>query len=1311
MANINWPNPTFVGQTYVSDNGDSWRWTGQYWQSIGTSAIGGTGATGQVTIWSGTSSITGSPRITYSDTPGSDVKITISDSGFGSVLGRGFIDTSVNNGGATNVIRSASNTNGVASVIELKKARNTIAVPNTLTSGTYLGEVQYTGAYDGLGGYRTSSTIRSEASELWSSTASGTKLSINTISNTTTTLTERFSIEGNGLVRFYGLYTFPNSNGTVGQVLTTSGAGTLSWSTISAASLGAVGGTGTINYLSKWTTGGTTLVNSQIRDDGTTIGINIAPNSVYRTYIKETTSSRTPLRVENTQTAATANTTVGSFLNDSVNTGGFWNYALSISSTGSTSLNVGIESLATTNTVGGTAISGIFDAVGTSTQKYSLRLKDGTQLAGRFLKSITSEGHANWANITAADVSGILTGSGTDGQMALWNSSGALSGSNYIAYDLTSLNAGITITDPGVTNGYTALKSGDVEVSRDNAVSVRAQTFNSNANTASTFSLRRARGTNASPTSILSGDIIGEYNWIGAYGTLGSQMSRSAYIQSTATENWSSIARGGGIKIATVSNGITIPVVRFEILGTGQIKFNNSYTFPSAAASSANSLLLSDASGILSWGTASALSIPTGTGTADYVTRWTGTNTQGIGIIRDNLTTIGINADPALYTTSRLAINETLNQKVPFKIDYITPTNSGTSVTNVAANITASCNSSGQSGSFTALELRVLNAQGSNVGLNIGIQGTNSLAFQTNVGILNHIGTSFPSMGTSVNNYGIYTNIETQNSSKPVIGGYFTVATNSGTGGRYALQLIDGTQTTLGGKFLKDVGGGKANWASLTAADISGVVTGAGASNKVAFWSNGTNLSYDTGMYYSANTLFPGMTFVTPSGNGRTDISSGTFSMQVNNGNTISTLTTNSDNVLHYPIIQMSRGSLSGAAPSNLDSLGRLQWGSTINAETVLLESSSAGVHSASNWGSSFTISTRSQNGPTAGVTPIRFVINGGYLNPSTSTYGSPQIALINSTVQIGNAAIMSTHASGSTGARKYHLEVDATQATNGMYIRSLNPGIGIGTDNEVVAISAHSINTVGNRIGIYGMSSNSTTSNIGVKGEVLNNGAGYNVGGQFVVPTATTAYAIQLIDGSESTAGKFLRNMDTSGRARWADVSPTDFKNYIVRLNGTMALGTNGTLGLTASTLTGRIPTLSGGQQDSNSRTVIFTQSQFIGFSSNPYNSTTGVVTLPTAGWYEISIQASLSNSTGWPANSSITAMLVDSVSTGSYYMASRGSGTSYNPYTINVNDCQTLPLPAGNSFFLRLLLNGTTNYTVNTGDRLELTVKYLGN
>ena len=267
MATINWPIPTVVGQIYTSTNGDAWRWTGDYWQSIGTSSIGGTGATNQVTLWSGTNALTGTNAIAYTNTPGTNVNITISDSGYGSVLGRGTIDASVSNGSATNTIRSGSNTVNINPIIEFKRAKNSLVTPNTLTVGTYIGETKHTGAYDALGNYRTSAIIRAEATELWSAIASGTKLSINTISNGTTTPIERISIEGTGFIKFYNLYTFPGTIGTNGQVLATNGAGPLSWMTITAAMINAPTGTGTPNYLARWTPGSTTLGTSTIQDE------------------------------------------------------------------------------------------------------------------------------------------------------------------------------------------------------------------------------------------------------------------------------------------------------------------------------------------------------------------------------------------------------------------------------------------------------------------------------------------------------------------------------------------------------------------------------------------------------------------------------------------------------------------------------------------------------------------------------------------------------------------------------------------------------------------------------------------------------------------------------------------------------------------------------------------------------------------------------------------------------------------------------------------------------------------------------------
>ena len=69
-------------------------------------------------------------------------------------------------------------------------------------------------------------------------------------------------------------YTFPTADGTNGQVLTTNGSGTLSWSTATG-----LGGSGTTNYIVKFT-GSTTAGNSQIFDNGTNVGIGTAsPNS------------------------------------------------------------------------------------------------------------------------------------------------------------------------------------------------------------------------------------------------------------------------------------------------------------------------------------------------------------------------------------------------------------------------------------------------------------------------------------------------------------------------------------------------------------------------------------------------------------------------------------------------------------------------------------------------------------------------------------------------------------------------------------------------------------------------------------------------------------------------------------------------------------------------------------------------------------------------------------------------------------------------------------------------------------------------
>jgi carbonic anhydrase/acetyltransferase-like protein (isoleucine patch superfamily) len=92
-------------------------------------------------------------------------------------------------------------------------------------------------------------------------TFAGNKTFSGTISTTSLTAT-------GGLTA--GAVTYPIAHGSSGQVLSTTGSGTLTWTTAA----GGISGNGTQNYLPKYGSGGTTLGNSLIFDNGTSVGIN-----------------------------------------------------------------------------------------------------------------------------------------------------------------------------------------------------------------------------------------------------------------------------------------------------------------------------------------------------------------------------------------------------------------------------------------------------------------------------------------------------------------------------------------------------------------------------------------------------------------------------------------------------------------------------------------------------------------------------------------------------------------------------------------------------------------------------------------------------------------------------------------------------------------------------------------------------------------------------------------------------------------------------------------------------------------------------
>jgi hypothetical protein len=241
-----------------------------------------------------------------------------------------------------------------------------------------------------------------------------------------------WNVEKNGVQYTYNL---PKSTYLAGGVLTdVSGDGNLTWvvstntsftggtvsgatrfisgltaNTISATTYqnlpfsGTVNGNGTTNFLPKWT-GTTGLGNSQIRDNGTRIGIGSDPLSNYYLLVVDlTTASTESFRVE---TNSNTKKTISAF------GGGTGVYSQVFATTTSVAFEGSVtngtnaygfyglvspgEEKSITNGIGGYfEVSGTY-GYGEPTNKYSLQLLDGTEGLNKVLTSVTSDGKANW---------------------------------------------------------------------------------------------------------------------------------------------------------------------------------------------------------------------------------------------------------------------------------------------------------------------------------------------------------------------------------------------------------------------------------------------------------------------------------------------------------------------------------------------------------------------------------------------------------------------------------------------------------------------------------------------------------------------------------------------------------------------------------------------------------------------------------------------------------------------------------------------------------------------------------------------------
>jgi hypothetical protein len=200
--------------------------------------------------------------------------------------------------------------------------------PTIGEGGIYEGNGSITGNTTvALGG----STFQFTSSRIKGFEVDGNTFSINTVANRVGMGTDSpdslLDVAGGARIQrlnINSVYTFPDNDGTNGDVMITNGSGAVSWGAITGTT-----GSGTADFLPKWI-GSNTIGNSTIQDDGSSVSINASPSSFER-FVVKTDGTVFFRAISGEQTENTPSTTVGVFgrsnSSDKSNSAGVFGYA------------------------------------------------------------------------------------------------------------------------------------------------------------------------------------------------------------------------------------------------------------------------------------------------------------------------------------------------------------------------------------------------------------------------------------------------------------------------------------------------------------------------------------------------------------------------------------------------------------------------------------------------------------------------------------------------------------------------------------------------------------------------------------------------------------------------------------------------------------------------------------------------------------------------------------------------------------------------------------------------------------------------
>ena len=628
-----------------------------------------------------------------------------------------------------------------------------------------------------------------------------------------------------------------------------------SWIPATAAQAGVVSGTGTLNMVAKWTPDGTTIGNSQIFDNGTNVGVGtLTPTNKLTVAAGDndgiainntgTNFANAVLSFANTTTAP-AQTNAASIALKSGATDRalqFGNFSTGLAATDisynflNSATNPIVSILNSGNVgIGQVAPTGKLEVLNAGTNNSVL---------------INQNNAANTTNAVLVDNANLS--SVGFGNSSLLARRGAISGNTFLYVNVPSAATGISSTGIGL-QGTSESVFGVAGLSY-NGIGVQATSVNTGTALAGTsigtggiagdFSIGNAanianviRALNANATAGATSSVNGGGNSIfGRKGPgLGTYLTNPAGVYGS-----SSNANGVGLAGLTLTNiatfGGTVQTgvgVLGQTFGTGGVAvFAVGASSPTSYAlvtnglvqiqgqgAALNSILRSDAVGNATWATLASVGGVSGTGTLNYVPKWTPDGaTIGNSLIFDDGTNVGIG------TTTPTANLQVANANLTSAGDF-NNNNAGNTVAalrafNNGANIGSvgmwalSTGGSGYGPIFPTAAIGESFSQRGILGVsnaNVGVHG----ASNTSIGV---VGESYASTGNAgvygsglaPNNFGVVGNAAAGTGA----GGYFT-------GGTTALRTLGGVQLTgigeAAGRVLTTDAVGNATWQASVA--------------------------------------------------------------------------------------------------------------------------------------------------------------------------------------------------------------------------------------------------------------------------------------------------------------------------------------------------------------------------------------------------------------------------------------------------------------------------------------------------------------